>query len=65
MGKKAIILAGGISSRMKKSAVKADTLDVRVSDEVVEQARDISKGMMDFSDRPFLDYSLYNLREAQ
>lgn len=55
-----IILAGGISSRMKIPAT------TRIGDELEKQAADRTKGMIGVGaeGRPFLDYLLYYAREA-
>lgn len=53
-----IILAGGASSRMKKS--KASTL----SDEMTTQANTRNKALILLNDRPMLDYVLYNAKQA-
>ena len=52
-----VILAGGISSRMKKST---DGLDAAI----VAEAQFKSKGMITVGDRPFLDYLLMNAQTA-
>jgi glucose-1-phosphate adenylyltransferase len=59
--KRAVILAGGISSRMKKSPV-----DPRLDPALVRQADEGSKGMISVGEggRPFLDYLLYNMKQA-
>lgn len=59
--KRAVILAGGISSRMKKSSV-----DPRLDAELVRQADERTKGMIGVGEggRPFLDYLLYNMKQA-
>lgn len=56
-----IILAGGASSRMKKSQAIGE-----VSEEEISQANLRSKALitMDNGGRPLLDYLLYNAREA-
>lgn len=53
-----IILAGGASSRMKKS-ITSD-----LSDEMVVQANTRSKALILLNDRPMLDYVLYNAKQA-
>lgn len=60
--KNIIILAGGISSRMKKPPVEKTGLD----DKIVEEANSKSKSMISLGNdgRPFLDYLLYNISEA-
>ena len=59
--KRAVILAGGISSRMKKSSV-----DPGVDAELVRQADERTKGMIGVGEggRPFLDYLLNNMKHA-
>jgi len=59
--KRAVILAGGISSRMKNSSV-----DPRLDAELVRQAEERTKGMIGVGEggRPFLDYLLYNMKHA-
>lgn len=57
-----VILAGGISSRMKKSASAAQGLEQSlVKDAVAKSKSMIGVGI---EQRPFLDYLLYNVREA-
>jgi len=58
---RAVILAGGISSRMKKS-----TADARVDAALLKQAEELTKGMIGVGEgsRPFLDYGLYNMFRA-
>ncbi len=53
-----IILAGGASSRMKKSD------DNTLSDTDAEQANTRSKALITLNNRPMLDYVLYNARAA-
>lgn len=57
-----VILAGGISSRMKKNSVVESQLDARL----IEDANLKAKSMIGVGKnyRPFLDYLLYNAREA-
>ncbi len=59
---KLIILAGGISSRMKKPA----ELKENVENRLIEDANQKSKSMIGVGQnyRPFLDYLLYNARES-
>lgn len=61
MNKNLIILAGGMSSRMKKS-VKVEDL----TSEEIEQANKRSKGLIGVGNngRPLLDYLLYNAKAA-
>lgn len=56
-----IILAGGMSSRMKKSTQSSD-----VSQKDIEQANKRTKGLIGVgtNDRPILDYLLYNAKKA-
>ena len=58
---KLVILAGGISSRMKKPAN-----DITVDDKLIRDADEKSKSMIGVGKdyRPFLDYLLYNARES-
>ncbi len=53
-----IILAGGASSRMKKSTSN------EISDEMTQQANSRSKALILLNDRPMLDYLLYNAKQA-
>ena len=57
-----VILAGGISSRMKKSVASAHGLEQELTKEAVER----SKSMIGVGagHRPFLDYLLYNVQAA-
>lgn len=57
-----VILAGGISSRMKKPADIKEEIDLRL----VEEANQKAKSMIGVGEnyRPFLDYLLYNVRES-
>ena len=59
--KRAVILAGGISSRMKSPAGEA-----RLDAELIKQAEERTKGMISVGEggRPFLDYLLYNMKKA-
>ncbi len=59
---KLVILAGGISSRMKQS----QQMNVNIDAQLIQQANERTKGMItiDAKDRPFLDYQLYNARQA-
>lgn len=58
---KLLIMAGGMSSRMKK-AVGTETLDATL----VEQANTLPKGMIGVGKdgRPFMDYLIYNAHRA-
>ncbi|MBT8262197.1 MAG: NTP transferase domain-containing protein [Bacteroidia bacterium] len=58
MTKTLIILAGGTSSRMKRSE------SARLSDSVKHQADTISKALIPVNNRPILDYLLYNAKMA-
>lgn len=53
-----IILAGGASSRMKKSK------DLSLSKEEAVQANSRSKALILLNDRPMLDYVLFNAKQA-
>lgn len=61
MSKNLVILAGGISSRMKKSKPSKD-----LDSQMVKNAKSISKSMLrvDYGRRPFMDYLLYNIKES-
>jgi len=63
MNERLVILAGGISSRMKNTPVKSD---VSVNKELVKEAQVKSKSMLGVgkNHRPFLDYLLYNAAQA-
>lgn len=54
-----IILAGGASSRMKKST------DQNLSPEKVAQANQLSKGLIELGGKPFLSYLLKNILQAE
>ncbi len=62
MDRNLVILAGGISSRMKRAVAASATLDPLLRREAEEK----SKSMIGVGEghRPFLDYVLYNAREA-
>ncbi len=62
VGGKLAILAGGISSRMKKPV----SPDMKVDETLVSDANLKAKSMIGVgrNNRPFLDYLLYNAREA-
>ncbi|MFN8355949.1 MAG: sugar phosphate nucleotidyltransferase [Spirosomataceae bacterium] len=62
MDGKLLILAGGMSSRMKKALDGEVSLDQKL----VEQANNLPKGMIGvgLAGRPFLDYLLYNAHRA-
>lgn len=53
-----IILAGGASSRMKKS------VDQNLSPEKVAQANQLGKGLIELGGKPFLSYLLDNILQA-
>jgi glucose-1-phosphate thymidylyltransferase len=57
-----IILAGGVSSRMKKPA----RTNLNIDEYLLEQSELKTKSMLSVgkNERPFLDYLLYNAREA-
>jgi glucose-1-phosphate adenylyltransferase len=57
-----VILAGGISSRMKKAAADTKGIDPNL----LREAREKSKSMLSVGDlsRPFLDYILYNVEKT-
>ena len=57
-----VILAGGLSSRMKKAVPLAGNIDTAL----LRDAREKSKAMIGVGERhrPFLDYLLYNIRES-
>jgi glucose-1-phosphate adenylyltransferase len=57
-----VILAGGISSRMRNSQATAESIDPKL----LQEAQSKSKAMISVGDhgRPFLDYLLYNARES-
>ncbi|MFZ4622146.1 MAG: sugar phosphate nucleotidyltransferase [Bacteroidota bacterium] len=61
MGERLVILAGGVSSRMKRSAASSE-LDPKLQ----HAADNLPKSMITIGDaqRPFLDYLLYNARSA-
>jgi glucose-1-phosphate adenylyltransferase len=58
---RAVILAGGVSSRMKSPSASA-----RLDPQLVKQAEEGAKGMISVGEggRPFLDYLLYNMKKA-
>ncbi len=57
-----VILAAGVSSRMKRSVAEEKHLDERAADEALRKPKSmIGVGK---ESRPFLDYLLYNAREA-
>lgn len=57
-----VVLAGGISSRMKKSVPPSVNIDTAL----LRDAQEKSKAMIGVGERhrPFLDYLLYNIRES-
>tara|TARA_B100000963_G_scaffold248095_1_gene217227 strand:- start:12294 stop:13124 length:831 start_codon:yes stop_codon:yes gene_type:complete len=54
-----IILAGGVSSRMKKS------IDQNLSPQKIAQANKLSKGLIELRGKPFLSYLLDNILKAE
>jgi NDP-sugar pyrophosphorylase family protein len=58
---RAVILAGGVSSRMKSPSA-----DGQLDPELAKQAEERTKGMISVGEggRPFLDYLLYNMKKA-
>ncbi len=62
VGGRLVILAGGISSRMRKPAEP----EVQVDQKLVDEADHKAKSMIGVgrNNRPFLDYLLYNSRQA-
>jgi glucose-1-phosphate adenylyltransferase len=61
--RRVVILAGGISSRMK---LPATGVAPHLDPELLQQAEERSKGMIGVGTdgRPFIDYLLYNIRQA-
>ncbi len=61
MSGRLIILAGGISSRMKETAIH-----ISMEDKLIKDVQKKAKSMIrvGLNDRPFLDYLLYNAAEA-
>jgi NDP-sugar pyrophosphorylase family protein len=59
--KRAVILAGGVSSRMKSPSA-----GTQLDPELAKQAEERAKGMISVGEggRPFLDYLLYNMKNA-
>jgi NDP-sugar pyrophosphorylase family protein len=59
--RRAVILAGGISSRMKSPST-----ETRLDPALAKQAEERTKGMISVGEggRPFLDYQLYNMKRA-
>jgi glucose-1-phosphate adenylyltransferase len=57
-----VILAGGVSSRMRRPASSAMPIDERLLRDAAEKSKSMI-GVGD-GDRPFLDYLLFNAREA-
>jgi len=57
-----VILAGGISSRMKKSAASATGLDNSMTQDAAQKSKSMIG--MGIGHRPFLDYLLYNVQAA-
>ena len=54
-----IILAGGASSRMKKS------IDKNLTPEKINQANQLSKGLIKIGGKPFLNYLMENILKAK
>ena len=54
-----IIMAGGASSRMKKS------IDEKLAPEKIVQANQLSKGLIKFGGKPFLTYLMENILRKQ
>jgi len=59
---KLVILAGGISSRMKKPVELKETVDNRLIDDSNKKTKSMIRVGQNL--RPFLDYLLYNARES-
>ncbi|NCQ17913.1 MAG: nucleotidyltransferase [Ignavibacteria bacterium CG_4_8_14_3_um_filter_37_9] len=59
---KLVILAGGISSRMKKPVEFKETVDNRLIDDSNKKTKSMIRVGQNL--RPFLDYLLYNARES-
>ncbi|GAB3257142.1 sugar phosphate nucleotidyltransferase [Larkinella harenae] len=61
MKKRLLILAGGMSSRMKK-----DAENLSIDDKLVEQANTLTKGMISvgYAGKSLLDYQIVNAQEA-
>lgn len=59
---KLVILAGGISSRMKKPADEILSIEEKLIKDADEKAKSMIRVGKD--DRPFLDYLLFNARES-
>jgi len=57
-----MILAGGVSSRMKKSIAESDGMDPSVKQEAEQKSK--SMITVGYSQRPFLDYLLFNARDV-
>ncbi len=62
MNERLVILAGGISSRMKKSLAAASEMDTRLTEDAAQKTKSMIGVGKD--ERPFLDYLLYNARET-
>ncbi len=63
MQKRVVILAGGISSRMKKPV---EGKNLNLNENIIKEADEKAKSMIGIgiNNRPFLDYLLFNLSEA-
>jgi glucose-1-phosphate adenylyltransferase len=59
MTKNIVILAGGVSSRMKNS------VNQNLSSEKIAQANQLSKGLIELAGKPFLSYLLDNILKAK
>lgn len=62
MKERLVILAGGISSRMRKSITASNDVDARFAEEAVSKPKSMI-GVGD-GERPFLDYLLLNARKV-
>jgi glucose-1-phosphate adenylyltransferase len=61
MNKNLVILAGGISSRMKNSALE----NIKLEKDLIEEARYKSKSMINIGNEPFLNFLLLNISRAE
>jgi glucose-1-phosphate adenylyltransferase len=62
MGDRIVVLAGGISSRMKRPQYDLNKIDERLKNEADKKSKSMIGVGKNY--RPFLDYLLYNVREA-
>ena len=62
MGKNMIVLAGGVSSRMKKSVQEITPLEPNLANDVRYKPKAMIR--LGHGGRPFLDYLLYNIEAA-